>query len=213
MRGRPSGSARQEADPRRRMIGSGSEMLGSPRGGEGDRLTWRLALLALSGGASAATVVLLLTGHRTSAGVSTFVAAVCLLAGGVRSGSPRPLRLVFAERLMDRAVDSSVLAPLVWVTRYGESRTAALALVGLGASYLASYERARGQSLGYREFEGPGYAGVRMGLLVLGLLTGWIEGVLWAFLTLTVTASAVRAWNVVLQERRSSSPAGGPAES
>src|SRR5437867_3524516 len=132
MRGRPSGSGRQEVeDVRERMIGSGSEMLGSPRGDHSDRLTWRLALMALSGGASVATVVLLLTEHRVLAGISCFVAVVALLAGGVRLPPPRSPRLVFAERLMDRAVDSSVLAPLAWVTRYGASRTAALALVGL----------------------------------------------------------------------------------
>jgi hypothetical protein len=195
------------------MVGSGSEMLGSPGGDHSDRLTWRLALMALSGGASVATVVLLVNGLRVWAGISSFVAVVALLAGGFRLAPPRPPRLVFVERLMDRAVDSSILAPLVWVTRYGATRTAALALVGLGASYLASYERARGQSLGYGGFEGPGYRAVRVGLLVLGLLTGWIEWVLWAFLALTVTASAVRAWNVVLQERRSSLPTGGPATS
>jgi hypothetical protein len=180
-------------------------MLGSFRGDHSGRPTWRLWLLALAGGASVATFVLLLTGHRSWGGVSCFVAAIGLLAGRVRPAALSP-RLVFAGRLMDRVVDSSVLASLVWLTRYSAPRTSALAVVGLGASYLASYERARGQSLGYRGFEGAGYGAVRMGLLVLGLVTGWIEGVLWGFLALTVSAAAVRAWNVVLQERRSSIP-------
>ena len=77
-----------------------------------------------------------------------------------------------------------------------------LALVALGASYLASYERAKGESLGYRGSEGLGYRSARLALLVLALLTGWIQGALWAFVILTVAASAVRGWNVARQERR-----------
>ena len=54
------------------------------------------------------------------------------------------------DALLDRALEACVLAPVAWVSRDGSPRVAVLALVGLGASYLASYERARGESLGFR---------------------------------------------------------------
>jgi hypothetical protein len=71
----------------------------------------------------------------------------------------------------------------------------------LGASYVASYERARGRSLGFAGSEGFLYRAVRAFLLVFGLLTGWIEASLWAFAVLTVFAAAVRAWSVAEQHR------------
>ena len=37
----------------------------------------------------------------------------------------------------------------------------------------------------------------------MGLLAGWIESALWAFVALTLSASAIRALNVARQERRS----------
>jgi CDP-diacylglycerol--glycerol-3-phosphate 3-phosphatidyltransferase/archaetidylinositol phosphate synthase len=105
--------------------------------------------------------------------------------------------------VLDRVFDASILAPLAWVWRSHSIEVSILALVGLGASFLASYERARGRSLGYPGNETVGYRGVRTAILVLGLLTGWIEGSLWAFAVLTVTASGVRALNVARRERRS----------
>jgi hypothetical protein len=87
------------------------------------------------------------------------------------------------------------------VMRSGSNWDAVLALVGLGASYLASYQRARGEALGYVGSESLSYRLSREGLLVLGLLTGWIAASLWAFTALTLAAAAVRAWNIVLQER------------
>ena len=87
----------------------------------------------------------------------------------------------------------------------GEQHEAAqrTALVGLGASYVASYERARGRSLGYAGSEGFLYRAVRALLLVLGLLSGWIEAALWAFVGLTILAAALRAWSVAEQHRAS----------
>jgi glycyl-tRNA synthetase len=102
-----------------------------------------------------------------------------------------------------RIFDAGVLAPLAWVARHGDERVAALALFGLGAAFLASYERARGQSLGYRGSEGVGYRAVRVAILAAALLTGRLEPLLWVFLALTVAAAAVRAWNVALQQRGS----------
>jgi uncharacterized membrane protein YphA (DoxX/SURF4 family) len=75
--------------------------------------------------------------------------------------------------------------------------------VGLGAAYLASYERAKGQALGYVGVESLGYRVTREALLVFGLLTGWVAGALWAFTIVTLAAVGARAWNVAIQERYS----------
>jgi hypothetical protein len=83
----------------------------------------------------------------------------------------------------------------------------ALALVGMGAAFVASYERAKGQALGYRGSEEVAYRTARAGLLALALLTSWTRGFLWAFVVLTAAAAAVRAWNVADQERRATSVA------
>ena len=142
---------------------------------------------------------LILSGHRQWAGVAALAgAALSLAASEPLAGA----RTAFAGRMLDRALEACVLAPVAWVSRDGSPRVAVLALVGLGASYLASYERARGESLGYREAEGPGFRTVRAGLLVLALLTGWVEFWLWAFTAITASASVVRAGNVARQERR-----------
>ncbi len=158
--------------------------------------------LAAGAGALGAAAWLILAGHRLLAGVAALVAAVATLGPtGDRATARRP-RLALAGRLLDRAFEGAILAPLAWVARLGSVRVSALALIGLGASYLASYERARGQALGYRELEGTGYRTLRAAILVAGLLTGWVEASLWAFAALTVSASAVRAGNVARQERR-----------
>jgi hypothetical protein len=149
---------------------------------------------------------LILSGHRLWSGVAAVAGTALFLAA---SEPFADARTAFAGRMLDRALEACVLAPVAWVSRDGSPRVAVLALVGLGASYLASYERARGESLGYREAEGPGFRTVRAGLLVLALLTGWIEFWLWAFAAVTASAGVVRAANVARQERRARlTPAG-----
>ncbi len=171
--------------------------------------------LAVGAGALGAAAWLILAGHRLLAGVAAVVGAVATLGPtGDRATARRP-RLTLAGRLLDRALEGAILAPLAWVARLGSVRVSVLALVGLGASYLASYERARGEALGYRELEGTGYRTLRAAILVGGLLTGWVEASLWAYAALTVSASAVRAGNVARQERRTRAGdrrAGPPSE-
>ena len=150
--------------------------------------------LAVGAGALGGAAWLILAGHRLLAGVAALAGAVATLGPtGDRATARRP-RLTLAGRLLDRAFEGAILAPLAWVARQGSVRVSVLALVGLGASYLASYERARGESLGYREAEGPGFRTVRAGLLVLALLTGWVEFWLWAFTDPTFTLSRCTTW-------------------
>ncbi len=165
--------------------------------------TQGLILLAGSAALSAATASLLLTRNRLWAGFSASLSTVGLLAAAILWGLHGGRRPRFAYLVLDLAFDTSILAPIAWVARLPSTRVAVLALVGLGASYVASYERTRGRSLGYAGSEGFLYRAVRALLLVLGLLTGWIEAALWAFVVLTVLAAVVRAWSVAEQHRAS----------
>ncbi|HXF57233.1 MAG TPA: hypothetical protein VNO34_06630, partial [Actinomycetota bacterium] len=81
-------------------------------------------------------------------------------------------------------------------------RLGLLALAGLGVSYLAAYERARGRSLGYRFAEAPSFRATGGGLVAAALLTGWVEPLLWAFLALNATAAVARGASVRAQDRR-----------
>jgi CDP-diacylglycerol---glycerol-3-phosphate 3-phosphatidyltransferase len=176
-------------------------LLSSTRGRYPPLLPFAVAA-PLCGGAAA----LILFDHPVWAGLSALVAAALYLSASEPPGDPRT---TFAGRMLDRAFEACTLAPLAWVARQASPRVAVLALVGLGASYLASYERARGESLGYREGEGGMFRTARAALLVVALLTGWIESLLWAFAVLTGSASAVRAVNVAHQERRTRLTAAG----
>jgi hypothetical protein len=175
--------------------------LPAPRAGTASG-TQGLVLLAGSAALSATTASLLITRNRMWAGVAASASGLGLLAATVRWGVHGGRRARFAYLVLDLAYDTSILAPIAWVARLPSPRVAVLALVGLGASYVASYERARGRALGYAGSEGFLYRAVRAVLLALGLLAGWVEATLWAFVVLTVLAAALRAWSVAEQRRR-----------
>jgi CDP-diacylglycerol---glycerol-3-phosphate 3-phosphatidyltransferase len=169
-------------------------------------LSWALPVMAASGLLSGLSASLLLSRHRFLAGLSALGSGAALLAGTMlvrRDVGPARTRgrAPFAERILDVVFDASILVPLAWVMRAGSNWDAILAMVGLGAAYLASYQRAKGQSLGYAGSESLGYRVTREAILVLGLLTGWLAPALWAFTVVAVAAACVRVWNVVLQER------------
>jgi hypothetical protein len=161
-----------------------------------------LLALLVSLSAAGGTAYLIVSRHRILAGFAALVSAVGLLAAVKLAEADGQSRSVFFHGVMDRVFDAAILAPLAWISRTSSLRITALALIGLGAANLASYERARGGALGYRTSDPFGYQAARVALLVAALLTGWVEAGLWAFVALTVAASAVRAWNVAVQDRR-----------
>lgn len=165
-----------------------------------------LAAMAASGVLSGLTAALLLTDHRLLAGLVALVSGAALLAGSLQGRmAALPDRFAgrarFAELILDVVFDASILVPLAWVMRSGSKWDAVLALAGLGSSYLASYQRARGEALGYAGSESLAYRLTREAVLVLGLLSGLAAAALWVFTVLTGAAAAVRAWNIVIQER------------
>jgi len=80
---------------------------------------------------------------------------VAVLAARAGAQAERDRRAAFAARILDRVHDASVLAPLAWVARSTDGRIGILALVGLGAAFVAAYERARGAALGFTVREPP----------------------------------------------------------
>jgi hypothetical protein len=173
------------------------------------RASPRRALLGLVAAlASGATALLILRGSRLAAGGAATLGAAVLLVGLPR---PRDRLGVFAGHLLDLLFEGCVLVPLVWAERFSDPRVSVLALVGVGTALVATYERAKGRGLGYRTVEGWPYRAASEGLLVLGLLTGWLEAALWAFVALTAAAGGVRAYNVARQERHRKAAAGGRA--
>jgi hypothetical protein len=171
---------------------------GPARTGAGGRAyLWLFAMTAASGG----TAALILTGHPRPAALTTVGAAVALLAGRAAARRGRHRRAIFSARVLDRVHDGSVLAPLAWVARDADVRLALAALVGLGAAFVAAYERARGASLGFRIREPAGYRALLSAVLVMGLLGDWIEEALWAFSAVAVSAAVVRARSVARQHR------------
>jgi hypothetical protein len=166
------------------------------------QLDERAAVPILCAAAGALILVatwLLLIREARAAGWVALLAGAALVAGGVmlrpRDRLGRVL-LSFADRLFD----GCVLGALAWVTRSSEPWLAAGALVALAAGFLASYIRARGGSLGYGIEEGVITPGIRYGLISIGLIAGWRWSV-WAVAVLMLLASAVRASQVVKEER------------
>jgi hypothetical protein len=162
----------------------------------------RFPALGLAAASLGASTFLILTRERTAGGFTALVAALALLAGSPRVFRRRVGRAFLLSRFLDRAFDFCILIPVAWINRTASLREAVLAVLAAGASYLAAYEHVKSTSLGYASIERQGYRAGRYGLLVIGLLTGRVEASLWAFVGLTLAASAVRAANVARQERR-----------
>jgi hypothetical protein len=151
---------------------------------------------------SAGTSFLIVTRHRFFGGLAALAGAVALLVAEAAGSAGGDTRERFAVRVLDRVYEASILVPLAWVSRAAAEGETALALIGLGASYLASYQRAKGQALGYHVVEHPAFKWTRYAILVLLLLTGWALAGLWVFVVLAGAAAVVAAWNVARQDRR-----------
>ena len=167
-------------------------------------------LCAVLSGAAAA---LILTGYSDVAGVAALLCAALLVLAEVRGSQGvtgmnelRVPRFQFGLRMCNSIFDASILAPLAWTERATAPRVAVIALIGLGASYLVSYQLARGQALGYSGWESVPYRIATAALLVFALLArsldeAVLEVALWLFASLAVAGAFRRAWDVRKQDR------------
>ncbi len=152
--------------------------------------------------------------YIVAAGIAALVCAALLVTVGGRGDqtvsameAARARRFKFASRVSSTVFDASVLAPLAWTQRVASPRVTVIALVGLGASYLVSYQLARGQALGYTGWESALYRATTAGLLVFALLAGSFEEALlemplWVFAAVTAGAAGTRSWVVRTQARQ-----------
>ena len=162
---------------------------------------------------SGATAALILTGYSVIAGVLALICAALLVLAEVRGrhrvGAINDLRVPrfkFGLRVCSSIFHASILAPLAWTERGTTPRVAVLALIGLGSSYLVSYQLARGQALGYSGWESIPYRIATAALLVFALLArsldeAVLEVALWLFASISAAGAFGRAWDVRKQDR------------
>jgi hypothetical protein len=163
-----------------------------------------VAGLVLMAGAGTAVI----QRERVAAGALTLAGGAAILLGWFAADREATARARFAAMLVDPLFDAVILATVAWVARTEQPSVGTLALVALGTCYLAAYERARADALGFRTFESVGYRAARSALLGIGLLTGWLTAALSVLVAVSAAAVTVRALNVVVQHRRSKPAAG-----
>jgi hypothetical protein len=154
------------------------------------------AALALAAGS------LILARHPHEAAACAGVSGVLLLIGGHRSnhGAGDALDRMLDE-LLDRLWDGMILASIAWVARGSSPHVAVAALAAISASFISSYVRARGASLGYTIEESHVVRGIRYALIVAGLGLGWLGWTVWATFGISVLAVLVRTSQVAKEER------------
>jgi CDP-diacylglycerol--glycerol-3-phosphate 3-phosphatidyltransferase len=125
---------------------------------------------------------LIAAGHLAAGGLALAAAAAFDgLDGALARATRRDSAFgAFLDSTLDRVSEAIVfLGLLVHAQRVGNPRAAQLALVALAGSLLVSYTRARAEGIGHGTQGGVFGRLERMGLLVLGLLAGWVEATLW----------------------------------
>jgi hypothetical protein len=157
-------------------------------------------LLACGAALIGISVWLVLAGSQRVAGLTVGLAGAAGIAGGrFAIWNDDGLSRLF-DPLLDRVLDGAVLGAIAWAEREAHPAEAVGALVALGASYLSSYVRARGASLGYDVQESTVTRGTRYALIAVGLGSGWLGWSLWAAAALAVLASLIRSIQVAKEE-------------
>jgi len=154
----------------------------------------------------AATALILLHEPRIAGGV-VLLAGAAIVWGWFLAQSEGDGRSRFVSMLVDPVHDAAILAAVAWEARGTDPTVSALALVALGLSYLASYERARADALDFRTFESVGYRAVRSALIGI---TAWMSVALWLLIVVAAAAVVARATNVAVQHRRTRVRGGVP---
>jgi hypothetical protein len=159
----------------------------------------RAALLA-GAAASVGAGVWIVGGGSARGGAAAAVSAVLLLVGGHRAnhGAGGPVDRAVTE-FADRLWDGAVFGAIAWSSN--DAVVTAGALVALCASFISSYVRARGASLGYSVEESHVTRGVRYAIVSLALITGALAAGVWSAAALSVLAALVRSTQVAREER------------
>jgi hypothetical protein len=166
----------------------------------GRRIGSRLAS-ATGAAAVALSTWLIIDEHPALAGGGALAGGALLLAAAVAARGREMLFERALDSVVDRAFDGAIMAAIAWAYRASDPSVSAAALVALGTSYLATYIRARGASLGYGVDESVPTRALRYALVSVGLLTGGLAWSLWTLAGVMMLASIVRASQVAKEER------------
>ena len=158
------------------------------------------ALLLLGAALAPVAAASIVGGETARGGWVAALSAVLLLVGGHRAnhGAGGPVDRAVTE-FADRLWDGAILGAVVWTA--GETAVGMGALVALCASFISSYVRAKGASLGYSVEESHITRGIRYALVSLGLMTGALGLAVWSAAALSVLAALVRTSQVAREER------------
>jgi hypothetical protein len=148
----------------------------------------------------AASAWLILDDRPGPAGLAAALAGVAGIAGGRFAVWNGDVLSKLFDPILDRAYDGVILGAIAWEERASSPAVAAGALVALGASYLSSYVRARGASLGYDVRESTVTRGIRYALISAGLAFGFLGFSVWAVAVLAILASLIRTMQVAKEE-------------
>jgi CDP-diacylglycerol--glycerol-3-phosphate 3-phosphatidyltransferase len=99
----------------------------------------------------------------------------------------------FLDATVDRLGEIAVLTGLA-VSQRGEVRILLLSLLALGGSLLVPYMRAKAEAVGIDGRGGLMGRAERVILVTLGMLTGWIEPMLWVFVAAAWFTAGHRFW-------------------
>jgi hypothetical protein len=164
------------------------------------RVAFVLVAIAAAGAVGVATWQML-AGRPAGAGLGGLAAGAILLAADPMMLGPGAILERTVASFVDRAYDGAILAAIAWAYRATDPWIAVGALVALGASFLASYVRARGSSLGYGVDESSITRGLRYGLIAAGLLVDGLGWALWSVALVMGLAALVRTSQVAKEER------------
>ncbi|HXX53750.1 MAG TPA: CDP-alcohol phosphatidyltransferase family protein, partial [Thermodesulfovibrionales bacterium] len=137
--------------------------------------------------------------HLRFGGVLILLGGICDLGDGVlaRTSGRTSNFGAFLDSLLDRYSDSFLFLSIAWyLGRLGDSTGAFLSIGTMVGSFLVSYARARGESLGVQSQVGIMERPERIILLVIATLTGWLIPVLWIMCILTHFTVIERAYVV-----------------
>lgn len=158
------------------------------------------ASLLIGAAAALGAAALIVAGETARGGAAAALAGVLLLVGGHRAnhGAGGPVDRAITE-FADRLWDGAVFGAIVWTADGNVVRVGAL--LALCASFISSYVRARGASLGYSVEESHVTRGVRYAIVSFGLVSGALTVAVWAAAGLSGLAALVRTTQVVREER------------
>ena len=110
----------------------------------------------------------------------------------------------FLDSTLDRLSEGAVLLGLtLWMARAGMTEGVLLAFPALLGSVMVSYTRARAEGVGYDCKVGLFTRPVRVVVLGVGMLTGWLEPVLGLLVFFTWVTLAQRIFHVYQASRQS----------